>query len=79
MTLEDFIDPLYFLISFSVGLFIILNMEPQKKVIVKYPTQFNLSKTYKDESGNCWKYVSKKEECDGTEIDTPLNLETPYN
>jgi len=73
MKLEDYIDPIYFLLAFTFGLFIVLSLEPQKNVIVKYPTQFNLDDVYKDESGTCWKYKSEETECDGTEIETPLN------
>jgi len=73
MGILDYIDPVYFLIAFSIGLFIVLSLEPEKKIILKYPTQFNLSDVHKDAAGNCWKYTSKETECDGTELSTPIS------
>ena len=73
MILEDYIDPIYFLIAFSIGLFIVLNLEPEKKIIIKYPTLFNLNDSYRDSSGNCWKYTAEEKECNGTETTTPIN------
>lgn len=59
------IDPLYFIISFAVGLFVCYITHPKPEVIVKFPSPYNAGAvTYKDsESDTCYKYKADKVSC----------------
>ena len=59
-----YIIPLYFFISFCVGMLIVYSMTPKPKIIIKYPTPQNAGKIiYKDKSGVCYKYLAKEVKC----------------
>lgn len=51
------IDPLIFIISFGVGLFIMYISTPKPKIIFKTPNMSNVnSQIYQDDKGSCYKY-----------------------
>ena len=59
-----YIIPLYFLISFCIGMFFVYLSTPKPKVIIKYPTPQNAGKViYKDNSGVCYKYMAEEVKC----------------
>ena len=59
-----YIIPLYFFISFCIGMFFVYISTPKPKVIIKYPTPENAGKViYKDNSGVCYKYVANEVKC----------------
>jgi hypothetical protein len=59
-----YILPLYFLISFCIGIFFVYISTPKPKIIIKYPTPQNAGKIiYKDNSGLCYKYLAKEVKC----------------
>ena len=59
-----YIIPLYFFISFCVGMFLVYISTPKPRIIIKYPTPQNAGKIiYKDNSGVCYKYLAKEVKC----------------
>lgn len=59
-----YIIPLYFFISFCIGMFAVYISTPKPKIIIKYPTPDNAGKViYKDNSGICYKYSAKEVNC----------------
>ena len=53
----DFIDPLYFLLALFLGLGYTYLTAPEPKIVIKYPTPFNIKDTiYQDRNGVCYKY-----------------------
>lgn len=72
------LNPLAFIISFMIGLYICYTSMPPKKIIVKHPTPQNAGKTiYQDENDNCFKYDSEIVDCpSNTEeiLNHPLNI-----
>lgn len=59
-----YIIPLYFLVSFCIGIFVVYLSTPKPKIIIKYPTPQNAGKIiYKDNSGVCYKYLVKEVKC----------------
>lgn len=58
------INPLYFFISFAVGLFIVYVFNPPPQVVVKFPSPYNSGKiVYKDKNDSCYKYQSENVSC----------------
>jgi hypothetical protein len=61
-----------------IGIIAIMFIDPEKTVILKYPTPENCGKiTYKDKNGVCYKYTSKEVDCDKNETklkNFPLNM-----
>ena len=58
------IHPLYFFISFAVGLFIVYVFNPPPQVVVKFPSPYNSGKiVYKDKNDSCYKYKSENVSC----------------
>ena len=58
------INPLYFIVSFIVGLIYIHFTQAPPRVVIKYPTPHNAGKiTYVDDAGVCYKYAVKKTNC----------------
>jgi len=60
------------LIPFACGLFIgvlmIFYYEPSKTTILEYPHPQNVNeRVYRDKNGVCYKYTSKKVDCDSNE------------
>ena len=64
MFLIDKIDPLVFLLSLCVGLFLTYIFSPTPDVIIKYPTPENTNKLiFKDNADNCYKFTSNQVTC----------------
>jgi hypothetical protein len=62
--LNKFFDPLTFIISLFLGIFIVYSITPPPKVIVKHPTPENSGRIiYKDEAHNCFKVISSEVDC----------------
>lgn len=58
------IDPFVFLIALFVGLLYTYITTPPPRVVIKYPTPFNIKDTvYVDENKVCYKYMIKEVEC----------------
>ena len=58
------VHPLFFLISFAVGLFFCYISQPKPQIIMKFPSPYNAGKiTYRDDDNNCYKYKAEKVEC----------------
>lgn len=59
------IHPIYFIVSFCVGLFACYLMNPKPEIIYKFPSPYNAGQvTYKDEANDtCYKYKADKVEC----------------
>ena len=58
------LDTFYFLLGFSIGIFIVYITKPSRKIIYKHPTPDNSERlVYRDESENCYKYVSEEIKC----------------
>ena len=53
-----------FIVSLSVGLFIVYVTNPKKEVIYIYPKPDNVDKMqYKDNNGSCFSFQSKQVQC----------------
>ena len=64
MFLLEFIDPLLFIISFCIGIFIVYVTNPKPKVIIQYPKFESLDDiTYKKNDDTCFKYKSVDATC----------------
>jgi hypothetical protein len=62
--LFDKINPLYFLLAFTIGLLYCYITKPKPKIIMKFPSPINSGKiTYKSDDGSCYKYKASKESC----------------
>lgn len=62
--LLDKIKLLYFLISFSIGLFFCYITQPPAEIVMKFPSPNNAGKvTYKDKDGQCYVYHADKISC----------------
>ena len=60
----DFLNFKYFLISFSIGIFIVYINTPTPEIIIKYPNPENAGKIiYKDDAGVCYKYKANEVKC----------------
>lgn len=72
------INPLYFLLAFSVGMLITYIYQPKPQVIVKFPSPINAGKIiYKNEKADeCFIFEAQKNECP---IDQSLIKPQPVN
>ena len=53
-----------FIVSLSIGLFIVYITNPKKEVIYIYPKPDNVDKMqYKDKGGDCFQFESKEVQC----------------
>ena len=77
-TVLDFLDPMAFLIAFSVGLFAMMLKDPVMNVVIKYPTPYNINEVYKGESGDCYKYRMVATECNGSSKEIPMYQSKKY-
>ena len=60
----NYILPHYFFGAFLLGVLFTLMTTPERTVIVKHPTPFNLDTvTYKDRLANCYRYSATKLQC----------------
>jgi hypothetical protein len=60
----DKLNFFYFILSFSIGLFVCYITNPQPEIILKFPSPTNAGKvTYKDKAGECYAYKAEKINC----------------
>ncbi len=58
------VHPLFFLLSFAIGLFFCYISQPKPQIVMKFPSPYNAGKiTYRDDDDNCYKYKAEKVEC----------------
>ena len=64
MFLLEFIDPLLFIISFCIGIFIVYITNPRPNIIIQYPKYDSLNETtYKKNNHTCFRYKSIDTTC----------------
>jgi len=61
--IKEFFDPFWFIISLSIGLFIVYISTPSPDIIYQYPTPNNTDAIYADDANNCYKYRSQEVAC----------------
>jgi len=62
-----------FIISFAVGILYVYISTPKPKIIIKYPTPYNVNKiVYKNENDVCYKYKVEEIKCTDKAIDQPI-------
>lgn len=61
----DKLSPIAFFISFIIGFIICSIMDPEQKIVIKFPSPINSEKIiYKDEDNStCYKIKASKETC----------------
>lgn len=60
----DRLNLFYFVLAFSVGLFICYVMTPPPEVVVKFPSPYNAGKiVYHDKADNCYTYRADAVAC----------------
>lgn len=60
----DKIHPLYFFISFAIGLLLCYVFNPKPDVVLKFPSPYNAGQVlYRDKAEGCYKYEASKVEC----------------
>jgi hypothetical protein len=77
MNLFNKLDPIFFLISFSIGLFLVYIFGPRPTVLYEFPDPNNENILYEDDAHNCYRYKSNKIACpnDKSKINTiPLQF-----
>lgn len=58
------LHPVYFFISFAIGILYCYLTTPPPDVVLKFPSPINSGKiTYKDRSDECYKYKANKIAC----------------
>ena len=56
--------PIYFFLSFAIGLFMVYIFHPPPTVVLKFPSPYNAGKiTYKDQHDSCYKYEANAVDC----------------
>lgn len=66
----DRLNFFYFILSFSIGLFICYITNPQPELILKFPSPTNAGKViYKDKAGECYAYKAEKVDCSNEKKD----------
>lgn len=73
----QYIDPFYFIVAFSIGVFISYVLAPPPQIVIQYPTPENAGKiTYQDDAGVCYKYRKVNVQCpsDPSKV-KPLNIQ----
>jgi hypothetical protein len=63
-----FFKPLYFFLSFAIGLFMVYLFQPAPTVVVKFPSPYNAGKITYSKDDSCYKFKS-------TMVDCPENKE----
>jgi len=64
MVFFEKLNPLAFLLAFSVGIFMCYITFPKPKVIIRHPTPDNTNDIiYTDEKNNCYKYKVSEVKC----------------
>lgn len=60
----DRLNFFYFILSFSLGLFICYITNPTPEIVLKFPSPTNSGKViYKDKAGQCYAYKAEKKQC----------------
>jgi hypothetical protein len=60
----DKIHPLYFFLSFAIGLLLCYITNPKPDVIVKFPSPYNAGQIqYRDKASMCYRYKAAKVSC----------------
>ena len=60
----SFVEPISFVVSLVIGLLYVHYMKPEQKIVLKFPTPFNVdSLMYKDKVGTCYKYRMREVIC----------------
>ncbi len=63
----DILNFFYFILSFSIGLFVCYVTAPQPEIILKFPSPTNAGKViYKDKAEQCYAYKADKVVCPDT-------------
>lgn len=58
------INPIYFIISFAIGLFLVYVFNPPPNVVVKFPSPYNAGKiVYRDKNDTCYVYKASSVSC----------------
>ena len=81
-SLSNYINPLAFIIAFSIGILFTYILKPKPTIIIKYPTPDNYNENiYQDLEKNCYKYKPISVECpnDPTKITVTKNSNTIDN
>lgn len=67
------IKPLYFFMSFAIGLLLVYIFSPPPTVVIKFPSPYNAGKvTYHDKQDACYQYSANKVECPADAKSQPL-------
>ena len=74
MTTKCFDFNIYaFFIALFVGLFYVYIAVPKPKIILKYPTPYNVDKIiYQSENGECYKFKMEEVNCTKNAIPQPI-------
>lgn len=58
------INPLYFIVSFAVGLLFVYILKPPPEIVIKFPSPQNAGKiVYKTENDTCFTILASKDNC----------------
>jgi len=64
---------LAFIIAFGIGILYVYLSAPKPKIIIKYPTPYNVNKViYKNENDICYKYIAEEIKCNDKAIMQPI-------
>ena len=64
---------LAFFIAFILGIFYVYISSPKPRIIIKYPTPYNVDKLlYQGESGECYKFKMEEVKCTNDAIQQPI-------
>jgi hypothetical protein len=63
-----------FFIAFMLGIFYVYISTPKPRVIIKYPTPYNVNKImYQNDSGECFKFKMEEVKCTKEAIVQPIS------
>jgi hypothetical protein len=64
---------LAFIVAFGIGILYVYLSAPKPKIIIKYPTPYNVNKVvYKNENDICYKYNAEEINCNDKAIMQPI-------
>ena len=64
MNLFKNLNPIAFIVSFSIGILIACSNQPPKRIVYKYPTPENAETIiYRDDDNSCFQYKVNETEC----------------
>ena len=64
---------LSFFMAFILGVFYVYISSPKPRIIIKYPTPYNVNKLlYEGESGECYKFKIEEVKCTKDAIPQPI-------